>query len=48
MVELEEGVRMLSTVVGYAPEEVRNGMPVAVTFDPVTPEVTLPRFRPVW
>jgi len=47
MVELEEGVRMLSTVVGYAPEEVRIGMPVAVTFDPVTPEVTLPRFRPV-
>lgn len=47
MVELEEGVRMLSNVVGCAPEEVRIGMPVAVTFDPVTPEVTLPRFRPV-
>lgn len=46
MIELEEGVRILSNVVGCAPGDVRIGMPVAVTFDPVTAGVTLPRFRP--
>jgi hypothetical protein len=44
MVELEEGVRILSNVVGCRPEEVHIGMPVRVTFDAVTPEMTLPRF----
>ncbi|MBI1737211.1 MAG: Zn-ribbon domain-containing OB-fold protein [Candidatus Rokubacteria bacterium] len=46
MVELEEGVRVLSNVVGCAPGAVRIGLPVEVTFDAVTPEFTLPRFRP--
>jgi hypothetical protein len=46
-VELEEGVRLLTNIVGCAPDAVRIGMPVEVVFDDVTPEVTLPRFRPV-
>ena len=46
IVELEEGVRLMTNVVGCAPETVRIGMPVAVVFDDVTPEVTLPKFRP--
>jgi uncharacterized OB-fold protein len=45
-VELDEGVRLLTNIVGCAPEDVRIGMPVAVTFDDVTPEVTLPKFKP--
>jgi uncharacterized OB-fold protein len=45
IVELEEGVRMLSNIVGCPPEAVAIGMPVAVTFDAVTPAITLPRFR---
>ena len=45
-VELEEGVRMLSHVVGCAPEEVRIGMPVSVEFVDVDDEVAVPRFRP--
>ncbi len=45
-VELEEGVRMLSNIVGCAPAEVTSGMPVEVTFDDVTSDVTLPKFKP--
>jgi len=46
-VELEEGVRLLTNVVDCPPEQVKIGMPVEVTFDDVTPEVTLPKFKPV-
>jgi uncharacterized OB-fold protein len=45
-VELEEGVRLLTNIVGCPPDEVRIGTPVEVVFDDVTTEVTLPRFRP--
>ena len=46
-VELDEGVRMLTNIVGCAPEAVTIGMSVEVTFDDATAEVTLPKFRPV-
>jgi uncharacterized OB-fold protein len=46
-VELAEGVRMLTNIVGCAPDQVKIGMPVEVTFDDVTPDVTLPKFKPV-
>ena len=42
----EEGIRMLSNVVGVKPDAVRIGMPVEVTFNDVTPEFTIPKFRP--
>jgi uncharacterized protein len=45
-VELEDGVRLLTNIVGCPPDAVRIGMPVEVTFEDVTPEVTLPKFRP--
>jgi uncharacterized OB-fold protein len=45
VVELEEGVRLLSQVVDCAPDALEIGLPVEVTFDAVTPEVTLPKFR---
>jgi uncharacterized OB-fold protein len=45
-VELEEGVRMLTNIVGCAPADVHIGMPVEVVFDDVTPEVTLAKFGP--
>ncbi|MCB1631729.1 MAG: OB-fold domain-containing protein [Pseudomonadales bacterium] len=47
VVEMEEGVRLLSTLVDCAPQELAIGMPVEVVFEDVTPEVTLPRFRRV-
>ena len=48
VVELAEGPRMMTNLVGIEPDpaKVRIGMPVEVVFDDVTPEVTLPRFRP--
>lgn len=46
VVELEEGPRLMTNVVGCAPDAVRIGMAVVVTFDDVAPGVTLPRFRP--
>lgn len=46
-VELAEGVRMLTNIVGCAPDAVRIGMPVEVVFDDGTPAVTLAKFRPL-
>jgi uncharacterized OB-fold protein len=46
VVELAEGARMLSTVAGVAPHAITIGMPVEVSFDDVTPEISLPVFRP--
>ena len=45
LVELEEGVRVVSNLVDVTPEEVSIGMPVEVVFDQVTEEVVLPKFR---
>ncbi len=45
VVEMEEGVRVLSQVVDCAPDQLQIGMPVEVVFEEVTPEVTLPKFR---
>jgi uncharacterized OB-fold protein len=47
IVELEEGVRMHTSVVECANEDLRVGMPVEVVFEKVNDEVTLPRFRPL-
>ena len=46
VVELAEGVRMISTVVGVDPHGIEIGMPVEVDFEDVTPEISLPVFRP--
>ncbi len=47
LVELEEGVRMPTNIVGCDAGEVRADMAVEVAFDEVAPGVVLPRFRPV-
>jgi len=46
IIETSEGVRMLSNVVGCKPEEVKIDMPVEVTWDDITPEFSLPKFKP--
>src|SRR6185503_8558634 len=46
VVELAEGPRLMTNVVGCAPGAVRIGMAVDVVFEDVTPEITLPKFRP--
>lgn len=45
MIELEEGVRMISWVIDCPPEELARGMPVAVVFERVDDSLTLPKFR---
>ena len=46
-VELEEGPRLMTNLVECDPDLIRCDMPVEVVFDDVTPEITLPKFRPV-
>ena len=45
VVEMEEGVRVVSLMLDCAPDELRIDMPVEVVFEAVTPEITLPKFR---
>jgi uncharacterized OB-fold protein len=46
LVDLDEGVRMLTNVVGIEAEEVRVGMDVAVTWEPMSDGRNLPVFAP--
>lgn len=45
IVELEEGVRMVTWLTNVKPDELKLGMPVVLTFNNVTPEMSLPMFR---
>ena len=45
VVQLDEGVRLLSNLVDCEVAGIRIGLPVEVVFDDVTPDVSLPRFR---
>ena len=45
-IELAEGPRLTANVVESPPAGLAVGLSVEVIFDAVTPEVTLPRFRP--
>jgi uncharacterized OB-fold protein len=45
LVELEEGLKLISNMVDVAPEEISIGMPVEVVFDEITEGLTLPKFR---
>jgi uncharacterized OB-fold protein len=48
IVELDEGPRMLASMVDIEPDpaKVKVGMPVQVTFEDITEEISLPKFRP--
>ena len=46
LVELEEGVRMFTNIVGCDPNEVTIGMPVEVTFERATDQISIPYFKP--
>jgi len=45
VVEMEEGVRLLSNMVDCPPDQLEMDMSVEVVYEAVTDEVTLPRFR---
>ncbi len=46
VIQLDEGARLISNVIGLPPEEVTVDMPVVAVFEDVTPEWTLVKFRP--
>ena len=46
LVELEEGPRLVTHIVGGDAEELRVGQRVEVVFDRIDDRVTLPKFRP--
>jgi len=45
LIELAEGPQIISQVVGCKNEDLACGLAVEATFEDVTPEVTLPKFR---
>jgi hypothetical protein len=46
VVELEEGPKFVSNLVGIKPHDIKCGMPVEVEFEKLSDEVYLPKFRP--
>ena len=46
IVSLDEGYWMVTSIVGCEPEDLRDGMPVAVEFHPAGDDIVLPYFRP--
>ena len=46
-IELEEGPRLMSTLVDVAPDAIRCDLPVQVTFEDATDEIAVPKFRPI-
>ena len=47
VIQLNEGVRMVSNVIGCKPEDISIGMKVEVAFEDVTENISLPKFKPV-
>jgi uncharacterized OB-fold protein len=46
LVELDEGPLFGTNIVGCDPKDVYVGMPVEIAYEDITPEYTLPMFRP--
>jgi len=46
VVRLAEGARLFTNIIGVADDRLRIGMAVEACFEPVTPEVTLVKFKP--
>ena len=47
VIKLEEGVHLMSNIVGCKPEEVKCDMDVEVIWDKVTDDFILPKFKPL-
>lgn len=47
VIDLDEGVRMMSNIVNCPTEAVKCDMEVEAIFEDVTDEITLPKFKPV-
>ena len=46
VIELDEGVRMIGNLFEIANEDIRENLPVEVTFEDVEDGVSLPQWRP--
>jgi len=46
IVQLDEGPRMMTNIVQSDASQLRVDLPVTVVFDPVTDEISVPRFKP--
>ncbi len=46
LVELEEGIRIVSNLIDCPNDSIRIGMPVCVVFEDLSSELSLPLFRP--
>ena len=46
LVDLEEGVRMMTNIIGCPPGDVRSGAAVTLTWEPLSDGRQLPLFRP--
>lgn len=46
LVDLAEGVRLMSNLIGCKPDQARVGMPVQVVFEDASPDITLYKFKP--
>jgi uncharacterized OB-fold protein len=46
LIQLDEGVRMISNVIDCDPNDVHIDMPVVATYEDVTPDWTLVKFKP--
>ena len=47
LIELDEGTRLVSNLIGVDPPDAEIGMPVEVVFTRVDPDLVLPLFQPV-
>jgi uncharacterized protein len=45
LIQLDEGPKMISNLIGVAPEDIRIGMRVEVVFEDLNDQVTLPKFK---
>jgi uncharacterized OB-fold protein len=46
LVRLDSGPTLITTIVDAEPEDIRVGLPVAIAFEKLTEDVTVPNFRP--
>jgi len=46
VIRLDEGISLMSNVVGIANDRLKAGLKVEVVFEPATDEITIPKFKP--
>lgn len=47
VINLEEGISLMSNIVGIPNDHIESGMAVEVVFEKATDDITIPKFRPI-